>query len=252
MASIMNGMALHGGILPVGGTFLVFSDYARPGIRLAAISGAKVVYSFTHDSVGVGEDGPTHQPVEHVASLRAMPGLSVIRPADANETVAAWRSAIDSDGPTALILSRQDLPVLEGTSSDGVLRGAYVLRDADDRGGPGPDVVLVSTGSEVHVCVEAAEVLSEEGLRTRVVSMPSWNLFERQPERYRREVLPPGVPTLAVEAGASLGWHRYADATVCIDRFGVSAPGDVVLERLGFTADNVAAEAKALVEGTRR
>ncbi len=240
MASIMNGMALHGGVLPVGGTFLVFSDYARPGIRLAALSGAKVIYSFTHDSVGVGEDGPTHQPVEHIASLRAMPGLSVIRPADANETAAAWRSAVDSDGPTALILSRQDLPVLDGTSADGVLQGAYVLR-------AGADVVLVATGSEVHVCVEAAEVLAGDGIGARVVSMPSWDLFERQPERYRNQVLPPDVPTLSVEAGVSFGWDRYADASVAIDRFGVSAPGDVVLERLGFTADNVATSARRLL-----
>jgi transketolase len=243
MAAIMNGMALHGGLLPVGGTFLVFSDYARGALRLSALSGAKVIYSFTHDSVGVGEDGPTHQPVEHVASLRAIPGLSVIRPADANETVAAWRSAVDSHGPTALVLSRQSLPTLEGTSHDGVLRGAYVLVDT----GPEPALVLVATGSEVHVCVDAARELSADGTAVRVVSMPSWNLFEAQDEAYRRQVLPSGVPTLAVEAGVSFGWDRYADATVSIDTFGHSAPGDLVLEKLGFTAQNVAQRGRDLL-----
>jgi transketolase len=236
-------MALHGGLLPVGGTFLVFSDYARGALRLSALSGAKVVYSFTHDSVGVGEDGPTHQPVEHVASLRAIPGLSVIRPADANETVAAWRSAIEAHGPTALVLSRQSLPTLEGTSADGVLRGAYVLVDT----GPEPDLVLVATGSEVHVCVDAARELSADGTSVRVVSMPSWNLFEAQDAAYRRQVLPVGVPTLAVEAGVSFGWDRYADATVSIDTFGHSAPGELVLEKLGFTAQNVAQRGRDLL-----
>jgi len=242
MAAIMNGMALHGGVLPVGGTFLVFSDYARGAVRLSALSGAKVIYSFTHDSVGVGEDGPTHQPVEHVASLRAIPGLSVIRPADANETVAAWRAAVEAHGPTALILSRQSLPTLEGTSHEGVLRGAYVLVDAPD-----PALVLVATGSEVHLCVEAARQLAEAGTAARVVSMPSWNLFEAQHDAYRRSVLPAGVPTLAVEAGVSLGWDRYADASISIDRFGASAPGEVVLERLGYTVENVLARSRELL-----
>ncbi len=245
MAAIMNGMALHGGLLPVGGTFLVFSDYARGAVRLSALSGAKVVYSFTHDSVGVGEDGPTHQPVEHVASLRAMPGLSVIRPADAVETVGAWRVAVDGHGPTALILSRQDLPVLEGTSAEGAARGGYVVRDTDGDA----DVVLVSTGSEVHVCVEAAEALAAEGLAARVVSLPSWDLFEAQDDAYRADVLPRAVPTLAVEAGVSFGWDRYAHATVSIDRFGASAPGDEVLARLGFTPEHVASRARALLAG---
>ena len=243
MAAIMTGMALHGGVLPVGGTFLVFSDYARGAIRLAALSGAKVIYSFTHDSVGVGEDGPTHQPVEHVASLRAIPDLRVIRPADANETAAAWRVAVSNDGPTALVLSRQGLPVLEGTSSDGVARGGYTLVDADD-----PDVVLVATGSEVHVCVEAAEQLAGAGLAARVVSLPSWDLFEAQDASYRAGVLPDGVPRLSVEAGSTFGWDRYADEAVGIDRFGASAPGAEVLERLGITADHVAQRARALVD----
>lgn len=242
MAAVMTGMALHGGVIPVGGTFLVFSDYARGAIRLAAISGAKVIYSFTHDSVGVGEDGPTHQPVEHVASLRAIPDLRVIRPADANETAAAWNVAVSSDGPTALILSRQGLPVLEGTSADGVAKGGYVLRDVDD-----PAIVLVSTGSEVHVCVAAAETLGAAGVAARVVSLPSWDLFEAQPETYRRSVLPAEVPTLSVEAGVTYGWDRYADAMVGIDRFGASAPGEEVLERLGFTSENVAERAQALL-----
>jgi transketolase len=247
MAAIMTGMSLHGGVLPVGGTFLVFSDYARGAIRLAAISGAKVVYSFTHDSVGVGEDGPTHQPVEQIASLRCVPGLSVIRPADANETAAAWKLAIDSDVPTALILSRQDVPVLEGTSAEGVAKGGYPLVPGSDE----PDVVLVSTGSEVHVCTEAAEQLGADGLTVRVVSLPSWDRFEAQDDAYRQQVLPPGIPRLAVEAGTPFGWERYADDILGIDTFGASAPGGVVLDKLGFTADNVAARARTLIDRTK-
>ena len=243
MAAIMNGMALHGGVIPVGGTFLVFSDYARGAVRLSALSGAKVVYAFTHDSVGVGEDGPTHQPVEHVAALRAIPGLCVLRPADANETAAAWRCALDGHGPTALILSRQNLPVLAGTSTEGVRSGGYVLDDADGEAA----LVLVATGSEVHLCVGAAEVLRAEGIPTRVVSLPSWDLFEAQPESHRRGVLPAGVPTLAVEAGISMGWARYADDSLSIDRFGASAPGDEVLARFGFTVDGVVDRARALL-----
>ncbi len=242
MAAAMTGMAVHGGALPVGGTFLVFSDYCRPSIRLAALSGAKVVYSFTHDSVGVGEDGPTHQPVEHVASLRAMPGLRVIRPADANETAAAWKLAVDHDGPTALILSRQDLPVLDGTAGVSLERGAHVLVAADD-----PDVVLVGTGSEVALCVAAADLLAEEGVRAQVTSLPCWELLAEQPDEIVNEVLPVDVPTLAVEAGTSFGWDRWADDSVSIDRFGASAPGDVVLAELGFTPANVAERARQLI-----
>ena len=248
MAAVMTGMALHGGVLPVGGTFLVFSDYARGAIRLAALSGAKVIYSFTHDSVGVGEDGPTHQPVEQIVSLRAIPRLSVIRPADANEVAAAWKIAVGGDGPTALILSRQGLPVLEGTSAAGVDAGGYVLRDGDGD----PDVVLVATGSEVHVCVDAAGLLAESGVQARVVSLPSWDRFEDQDATYRTEVLPPGVPTLAVEAGVSLGWDRYADDSVSIDHFGASAPGDIVLAKFGYTADNVADRARTLIGRMRK
>ena len=246
MAAIMNGMALHGGLLPVGGTFLVFSDYARGAVRLSALSGAKVIYSFTHDSVGVGEDGPTHQPVEHVAALRAMPGLSVIRPADANETVAAWRAAIDGHGPTALILSRQSVPTLEGTSAEGVLKGGYVLVDSDGE----PELVLVATGSEVHVCVEAARRLADDGVAVRVVSLPSWNLFEAQSDDYCDSVLPPDVPTLAVEAGVSFGWDRYADDSITIDHFGHSAPGELVLEKLGFTPENVVERGRELLQSS--
>jgi len=250
MGATMVGMARHGGILPVGGTFFVFSDYMRPSVRLAALSEAHVVYSWTHDSVGLGEDGPTHQPVEHLAALRAMPGLRLIRPADANECAHAWRVAVDSDGPTALVLSRQSLPVLEGTAeaADGVARGAYVLVEPS---GP-PDVVLVGTGSEVALCVEAARLLAGDGpLSARVVSFPSWDLFALQPDDYRAGVFPAGVPTLAVEAAASLGWDRYADDVVAIDHFGASAPGAEALAHFGYTPDNVAARARALVADGR-
>ena len=245
MGAIMNGAALHGGVVPVGGTFFIFSDYMRPSVRLAALSEAKVIYSWTHDSVGLGEDGPTHQPVEQIAAMRAMPGLRVIRPADANETAHAWRVAIDSNGPTALLLSRQDLPVLEGTAerADDVARGAYVL----SAGGEEPDIVLVSTGSEVHVCLAAAEELAGAGIVARVVSMPCWELFEDQDETYQEEVIPPDMPVLAVEAGSSFGWERWALDSVSIDRFGASAPGKVALENLGFTAANVAQVAQELL-----
>jgi len=252
MAASMTGMALHGGVVPVGGTFFVFSDYARPAIRLAALSEAHVIYFFTHDSIGLGEDGPTHQPIEQLASLRAMPGLRLIRPADAKETAAAWKIAVDSGGPTALVLSRQELPVLAETSADpadGVGRGAYVLVAGNDNG-RAPDVVLIGTGSEVQHCLGAAQLLGPRGVVSRVVSFPSWDLFAAQEASYRHGVLPEGVPRLAVEAGASFGWDRYADATVSIDRFGASAPGGVNMEKFGFTADHVAERACALL-GTR-
>ena len=246
MAASMNGMALHGGVLPVGGTFFVFSDYCRPAVRLAALSQAHVVYFFTHDSVGLGEDGPTHQPIEQLASLRAMPGLRVIRPADANETAAAWKIAVDSNGPTALVLSRQDLPVLAETGAlagDGVAHGAYVLV----QGGSPVDIVLIGTGSEVQLCLAAASVLAPAGILARVVSFPSWELFAEQEAGYREQVLPRDVPRLAVEAAASFGWERYADATIAIDRFGASAPGSVNMEKFGFTADHVAQKARELL-----
>jgi transketolase len=235
-------MAAHGGVLPVGGTFFIFSDYMRPAVRLAAMSEFKAIFSFTHDSVGLGQDGPTHQPIEHLAALRAMPGLRLVRPADANETAAAWRIAVAGEGPTALVLTRQGVPVLEGSAGAPVERGAYVLADVDD-----PAVVLVGTGSEVAVCVEAARLLAEGGLAARVVSMPSWDLFAAQDDGYQNAVLPPEVPTLAVEAGASLGWDRWADDSVSIDRYGASAPGDVALANMGYTPDNVAERARQLV-----
>jgi transketolase len=202
----------------------------------------KEIFSFTHDSVGLGQDGPTHQPIEHLASLRAMPQLRLIRPADGNETAAAWRVALESDGPTALVLTRQDLPVLDGTAIGAVDRGAYVLRDVDD-----PQVVLIGTGSEVTVCLAAADLLAESGLAARVVSMPSWDLFAAEGDDYQTSVLPPEVPTLAVEAGASLGWDRWADDSVSLDRYGASAPGDIALANLGYTPDNVADRARQLV-----
>jgi transketolase len=246
MAAAMVGMALHGGALPVGGTFFVFSDYMRPSVRLAALSQAKVIFFFTHDSIGLGEDGPTHQPVEHLAALRAMPGLSLIRPADATECAVAWRVAVDHDGPTALVLSRQDLPVLEETSAraaEGVPRGGYVLADAS---GPA-QLVLIGTGSEVQLCLEARRQLEAEGVPTRVVSLPSFDLFAAQPASYRDEVLPGGLPRVAVEAAASFGWERYADRTVTLDRFGASAPGAVAMAHLGFTVDHVVEVAKDLL-----
>jgi transketolase len=244
MGGVMNGMALHGGVLPVGGTFFNFSDYMRGAVRLAAIGEAHVVYSWTHDSVGLGEDGPTHQPVEQLAAMRAMPGLRVIRPADANETAQAWAVAVNRKGPTALVLARQKVPVLEGTSRAGqVARGAYVLVDSEVP----PDVVLIGTGSEVSLCLDAARLLEAENAQVRVVSMPSWELFAEQDESYRTAVLPGDVPRLAVEAAASFGWERYADASVSIDRFGASAPGADALENLGYTPADVAARGRALL-----
>ncbi len=244
MGSAMVGMAAHGGSLPVGGTFLVFSDYMRGAVRMAALSHMRMVFSWTHDSVGVGEDGPTHQPIEHVASLRAMPELNVWRPADANEVNAAWKSAVTHGGPTAMILSRQGTPVLEGTdASDSVLKGAYVLGDTDGD----PDVVLLGTGTEVAHCVEAAAALAADGIAARVVSMPCWEIFEQQTDEYRNSVLPAGVPKVSIEAGSTMGWARWADTTLGIDRFGASAPGGTVMEKLGMTPAAVESAARALI-----
>ena len=251
MGGTMNGMAAHGGVIPVGGTFFVFSDYMRPAVRLASIARLRVIYSWTHDSVGVGEDGPTHQPVEHLAALRAVPGLRVVRPADANETSTAWRDALGHDGPTALVLSRQDLPVLEGTAhNDGVTRGAYILSELGPEPDELPDLVLVGTGSEVSVCVEAGRQLAADGLAVRVVSMPCWEDFDEQDEAYQADVLPGEVPTLAVEAAVSFGWDRWSDDTVSIDRFGASAPGDVALDTLGINPGHVVERALALLAET--
>ena len=248
MGSVMNGMSVSG-VLPAGGTFFVFSDYMRPAVRLAALSQYKTAFVWTHDSVGVGEDGPTHQPIEHLASLRAMPNLHVVRPADANECAHAWRFHIEGDGPTAIVLARQNSPVLAGTAergADGLVRGAYVLVDESRPGDI--DLVLVGTGSEVSLCVTAADALAAEGRSVRVVSFPCWELFDAQPAEYRESVLPKGVPTLAVEAGASFGWDRYADDVVAIDHYGASAPGSKALTEFGFNPDNVAARARALLE----
>jgi transketolase len=248
MGAAMTGMALHGGILPVGGTFFVFSDYMRGAVRLASLSGAHVIYSFTHDSVGLGEDGPTHQPIEQLAALRAMPGLTVVRPADANECAVAWKLAVEADGPVALVLSRQSIPVLAETAdlaAVGVRRGGYVL--ADPPGDTAPAVVLVGTGSEVHVCLAAATELAGRGVAARVVSLPCWEWFGDQDGAYRASVLPDGVPRLSVEAAASFGWERYVDDFVAIDRFGASAPGQVALDKFGFNPSNVADRAQALV-----
>ncbi|MBW2409076.1 MAG: transketolase [Deltaproteobacteria bacterium] len=243
MGAILSGMALHKGLRPYGGTFLVFADYMRPSIRLAALMELPVIYVFTHDSIAVGEDGPTHQPVEHLASLRAIPGLTVIRPADAYETRAAWQQAIlKKDGPVALLLSRQKLPVLQarkGAALNGAGKGAYILDDTDGK----PDLILMASGSEVNVCLEAKGILAEKDVAARVVSMPSWDLFEASPQNHKDSVLPPDVTArVAVEAGISMGWERYVgngNPIISIDRFGASAPGGTVMEKFGFTVDNV-------------
>lgn len=247
MAAVVNGMALHGGLLPYGATFLIFSDYLRPSLRLAALMKARSLWVFTHDSVAVGEDGPTHQPIDQLVSLRAIPGFATFRPADANETAAAWRCALEARGPVALALSRQNLPVLDASAhpvAEGVPRGAYVLQEAE---GGAPKVVLVATGSEVHLAVEARRALQAEGIPVRVVSAPCLERFDAQDEAYRRNVLPAGVPTLAVEAACPMGWRDYADDVMGLDRFGASAPGGEVMKRLGFTAEAVAARARALL-----
>ncbi len=252
MGAAMTGMALHGGILPIGGTFFVFSDYMRGAIRVAAISGAKVVYVFTHDSIGVGEDGPTHQPVEQLASLRAMPELSVIRPADANECAVAWRSALEADGPVALILSRQNLPVLAETASrgaEGLPTGGYVLSEF---GNGSLDLSIVATGSEVNLALDAARVLADGGLTVRVVSMPCMEWYLRRPAHERDAVLPPAVPTLSVEAASTFGWSAVATQSLGIDRFGASAPGPEVFGELGITVDGVIRAARSMLAGTSR
>jgi transketolase len=252
MGAILNGLALHGGLFPYGGTFLVFSDYMRPAVRLAALMKAPSIFVWTHDSVGVGEDGPTHQPVEHTASLRAIPGLTVIRPADANETAAAWHYALTRrDGPVALLLSRQNLTVFPGmreAGMTGVAQGAYIIADAPNGN---LDVIIIGTGSEVGVALGARDLLAQQGIQSRVVSMPSWEIFEAQDAAYKDSVLPPGVSArVAVEAGIRLGWERYVGARgamVGINRFGESGKGPAVMAHLGITAENVAQKARELV-----
>jgi transketolase len=260
MGAISNGLALHGGLRPFAATFLIFSDYMRPSVRLASLMGLPVVYVWTHDSVGLGGDGPTHQPIEQLASLRAMPVLRVFRPADGPETVEAWRAAIErTDGPTALALTRQDLPPIDRArhaGAGGLHRGAYVLADAESlpggaQGRGDPELVLIATGSEVWVALEARERLQAEGVATRVVSMPCWELFAEQDQGYRDQVLPPTLRArLAVEAAATFGWERWVGAdgeVIGVDHFGASAPGTTVLEKLGFTPDNVAGRARDLL-----
>jgi len=247
MGGVLNGMAYHKGLFPFGGTFFIFSDYMRPAIRLAALSELPVVYVFTHDSVALGEDGPTHQPIEQLASLRAMPNLTVIRPCDATETVVAWRTALEHrEGPTALILTRQALPVLERAAlgdAEDLVKGGYVLREAS---GGDPEALVLATGSEVHIALEAAEVLAERDVRVRVVAMPSWELFEAQSPGYRESVLPRDVSArVAIEAGATLGWERYiglGGKAIGLDRFGASAPAGVLYKEFGLTSENVVAE----------
>jgi transketolase len=250
MGAAVNGMAAHGGVIPFSATFFTFSDYMKPAIRLGALSDLKAIYVFTHDSIGLGEDGPTHQPIEHLAGLRAVPGLTVIRPADPNEVVEAWAFALQHNGPTLLVLTRQTVPHLDrvAAKNPGVARGAYVLVEAE---GSSPDVILIGTGSEVALCVSARERLKTFGVQARVVSMPSWSLFEAQDDSYRESVLPKGITKrVTVEAGSPVGWHRWAggEGTVIgVERFGASAPGEEVLAHLGFTADRVAAAALRLL-----
>ena len=251
MAAAINGLALHGGVIPYGATFLVFSDYMRPSIRLAALMKLGTRYVFTHDSIGLGEDGPTHQPVEHLAALRVIPNLAVLRPADANETRECWKAAMRWDGPAALALTRQNVPVLDRSalgSAEKAARGAYTLREA---GGGGPDVILVATGSEVSIALEAADALENDGASVRVVSMPCWELFAQQDERYQQEVLPRGVAAkVVIEAGVRQGWDRWVGndaAFVTVDQFGASAPYGVLFEKYGISVERVVAEAQRLL-----
>jgi transketolase len=250
MGAAVNGMAAHGGVLPFSATFLVFSDYMKPSIRLGALSKLKAFYVFTHDSVGVGEDGPTHEPIEQLAGLRAIPGLSVIRPADANETAEAWTAALDHNGPTLFALTRQNVPHLDRTNAKdaSAAKGAYILSEAE---GGKPDVILIGSGSETALCVKAQEKLKGYGVKARVVSMPSWNLFDAQDESYRESVLPQGIrKRVTVEAGSPQGWHRFAtdEGTVIgIDHYGASAPGEEIFKHFGFTSEHVTSAALRLL-----
>ena len=249
MCAAVNGISAHEGLVAFGSTFFTFSDYCKPAMRLAALMKSHSLFVFTHDSVALGEDGPTHQPIEHLMMLRAVPQLTDFRPADANETAACWRLALERTGPSFFALTRQDLPVIDPTAHDvyaGVSKGAYVLEDV-----PHPAVILIGTGSEVWPCVDAAKLLAAEGVAARVVSMPSWEIFDEQTPEYKVSVLLPGVAKLAVEAGATLGWWKYVGLegdVLGIDHFGASAPGPIVYAKLGFTGENVAARAKALVK----
>jgi transketolase len=253
MGSICNGIAVHGGAIPYAATFLVFYDYMRPAVRLAALMGIRTIFVYTHDSIGVGEDGPTHQPVEHVLGLRSVPNLTVIRPADAAETLEAWRNAIANDtGPTALVLTRQNVPVIDrsqGSPASELNRGGYIVYEPP----ASPAVILIATGSEVHVAMGAAQLLHGKSIPARVLSMPSWELFDQQPREYRDSILPPTVARrLSIEAGTTIGWARYVGSygtAIGIDHFGSSAPGSELFERYGFTPEEIAKKAIALVEG---
>jgi transketolase len=249
MCAAVNGMAVHGGVIPYGSTFFTFSDYCKPALRLAAIMKAHSIFVYTHDSIALGEDGPTHQPIEHLMALRAVPGLADFRPADANETAAAWRLALERKSPSFFALSRQDLPLLDPEKLDiyeGVGHGAYIV----EKGGESPDLLIVATGAEVWLALKSAEALKADGVTARVVSMPSWKLFEEQPAEYKASIFHDHLPTLAIEAGATLGWWKYVGRhgdVIGLDRFGASAPGPIAMEKLGFSVANVAAKAKGLL-----
>ncbi len=242
MAGLMNGMALHGGVVPYGATFLIFSDYAKPSIRLSALMGVHNIFLFTHDSIALGEDGPTHQPIEQLWGLRAIPGFKVIRPADANETVSVWKISMLSHGPVAIVLTRQKVPVLDvkhKVIDEGVKRGGYIVVEPDD---VPPNIILIATGSEVHIAIDAAKKLLVHGIRARVVSMPCLEIFDSQDREYRDSVIPPKIPKLAIEAGSPIGWWKYVGESgrvIGLTRFGSSAPGNIVMEKLGFSADNI-------------
>jgi transketolase len=251
MGSIVNGMALHGGVIPYSATFLVFSDYMRPPIRLAALMGLRVIFIFTHDSIGLGEDGPTHQPVEHLLALRSIPNLTVFRPADTTETAEAWRSALlNQAGPTALILSRQNLPIFdrkELAASKETQKGGYVLWESSNE----PEIILISTGSEVHIALQSGKQLASEGFQVRVVSMPSWEAFDKQPDSYKHSVLPDHVRSrVAIEAAIPLGWEHYVglDGTIIgLNHFGASAPAEILYQKFGLDVENVILQAKKLL-----
>jgi len=249
MCSAVNGMAVHGGLIPFGSTFFVFSDYAKPALRIAALMESHSLFVFTHDSIGVGEDGPTHEPIEHLMALRAVPHFTDFRPADANETAAAWRLAIERNKPCFFALSRQDLPVIDPVAHkvyEGVSKGGYVLQDVEN-----PQLVLIATGSEVWPTLDAAKLLTADGIKVRVVSLPSWKIFDEQDSAYKANVLPGGVPRLSVEAGATQGWWKYVGLdgdVIGLDRFGASAPGPIAMKELGFSAENIAARAKKLLK----
>jgi transketolase len=254
MCAAVNGMAVHGGVIPYGSTFFTFSDYCKPALRLAAIMKSHSIFVYTHDSIALGEDGPTHQPIEHLMALRAVPQLTDLRPADANETAAAWRLALERKSPSFFALSRQDLPILDPEKLDiyaGVSHGAYVV----ERGGESPDLLIVATGAEVWLALKAAAALKAEEIHARVVSMPSWKIFEEQTEEYKASIFPDHLPKLSVEAGATLGWWKYVGRhgeVVGLDRFGASAPGPLVMEKLGFGVGSVVEKAKHLVAAFRK